>query len=269
MTEKLILQLVNVSKVYHGPGQEDVLAVKDINIGVVDKPGTGEFICFVGPSGCGKSTILKMIAGLDLPTTGEVLVAGQKVMGPGRDRGLVFQQYTSFDWLTVVENIEFGLKLQGVKAEERRRNALDLVQKVGLDGFEHSYPKNLSGGMKQRVAIARTLANNPRVLLMDEPFGALDAQTRWSMQLFLTEIWHKIDNTIVFVTHDVSEAIFLAERIFVFSARPGTILKEIVVPFPPPRTQELKSDPEFIRIQEEILSLLKAAEGTGQVRITV
>jgi len=263
------LQIRNLGKTFLSDKGEPVEAVKDVNLDVLDKPGQGEFVCCLGPSGCGKSTVLKMVAGLMEPTTGEVLVCGEPVARPGRERGMVFQQYTSFDWLSVVENIEYGLRLQGIRKRERREAAMDYIKQVGLEGFEHAHPASLSGGMRQRVAIARTLANQPRVLLMDEPFGALDAQTRWNMQALLMQLWEKLDNTVVFVTHDVEEAIFLADRVCVFSARPGTIVNHVTISFPRPRELELKTSPEFGRMHDDVLQLLRSAPGHGMVKTTV
>lgn len=186
-----------------------------------------EFVSILGPSGCGKSTILRILAGLEEPTSGSVQVSGEEVKGPSAKRGMVFQSYTLFPWLTVRENIEFGLKLKGMKQKERKEISDRYLELVGLERFADSYGKELSGGMKQRVAIARSLANNPEVLLMDEPFGALDAQTKQSMQQLLLDIWKKEKTTIVFITHDIDEALFLSQRIYVMEARPGRILEEI------------------------------------------
>src|SRR5205085_11444588 len=197
---------------------------------ILGKPGVGEVVVFLGPSGCGKSTILKSVAGLLPPTKGEILVDGEPVTQVGRDRGMVFQAYTSFAWLTVRQNVEYGLKLQGAPAAERRAESDKYLAAVGLADFADRYPKDLSGGMKQRVAIARTLINNPRVVLMDEPFGALDPQTRWGMQSLLLDVSRAENNTILFVTHDVSEAVYLADTIYVLSARPARILHQVDVP---------------------------------------
>jgi len=197
------LRVDDLHVVYRGRGGEDVEAVRGVTFDILDKPGIGEIVVFLGPSGCGKSTILKAVAGLLPPTAGTVVVEGQPVTGPGRDRGMVFQQYTSFGWLTVQENVEYGLRLQGVPEKERREQARKILAAVGLEQFAGRFPKELSGGMKQRVAIARTLINRPKLLLMDEPFGALDPQTRWEMQGMLIDISHREDNTILFVTHDV------------------------------------------------------------------
>lgn len=231
-------------------------AVRDVSFDVLDKPESGEIIVFLGPSGCGKSTILKAVAGLLAPTKGEILVDGQPVLDVGRDRGMVFQAYTSFGWLTVRQNVEYGLKLHGVGRSERRKISDDILKSVGLADFADRYPKDLSGGMKQRVAIARTLINKPRVVLMDEPFGALDPQTRWGMQSLLLDISRAENNTIVFVTHDVSEAVYLADTIYVLSHRPARILHKVEVPAFPARDIALKSAPEFRAIEKKLLDLI-------------
>src|SRR3982750_1484446 len=211
------LRVQNLSVTYIDRKGNRTEAVRDVSFDVYDKPDSGEIIVFLGPSGCGKSTILKAVAGLLPPTEGEVLVDGKPVTDVGRDRGMVFQAYTSFGWLTVRENVEYGLKLKGVPKPERRKVSEKILQSVGLADFAQRYPKDLSGGMKQRVAIARTLVNNPRVVLMDEPFGALDPQTRWGMQSLLLDVARANDNTILFVTHDVSEAVYLADTVYVLS----------------------------------------------------
>jgi ABC-type nitrate/sulfonate/bicarbonate transport system ATPase subunit len=238
-----------------GKGTE---AVRGISLDVVDKPGVGEVIVFLGPSGCGKSTILKAVAGLLAPTRGEILVDGQPVTSVGRDRGMVFQAYTSFAWLTVRDNVEYGLRLQGVAASERRARSDKYLKAVGLEDFADRYPKDLSGGMKQRVAIARTLINKPRLVLMDEPFGALDPQTRWAMQGLLLDVSKSEDNTILFVTHDVSEAVYLADTVYVLSARPARILHKVDVPFFAVRDIALKSSQEFRAVEKKLLDLLYA-----------
>jgi NitT/TauT family transport system ATP-binding protein len=231
-------------------------AVRDVSFDVYDKPDSGEIIVFLGPSGCGKSTILKAVAGLLPPTQGEVLVDGKLVTDVGRDRGMVFQAYTSFGWLTVRENVEYGLKLQGVAKRKRREVSDRILEQVGLADFAERYPKDLSGGMKQRVAIARTLVNNPRVVLMDEPFGALDPQTRWGMQSLLLDVSRAENNTILFVTHDVSEAVYLADTIYVLSTRPAQILHQVDVPAFPVRGIALKSAPDFRAVEKKLLDLI-------------
>jgi ABC-type nitrate/sulfonate/bicarbonate transport system ATPase subunit len=229
----------------------------------------GEFRVLLGPSGCGKSTLLRLIAGLDQANTGEILVNGAPVLGPGKDRGMVFQKYTSFPWLTVAGNIAYGLKINGVPEKQRKETVAQLIQEIGLSGFENAYPETLSGGMQQRVAIARTLALRPSVILMDEPFGALDAQTRSEMQQLLLKVWDETASTILFVTHDVEEAIYLADRIFIMSAHPGTIIEDVQVPFDRPRDLGLKQRNEFHDLQSYVLGRLRKAPGTGQVRVSV
>ena len=233
-------------------------AVRDVSFDVYDKPESGEVIVFLGPSGCGKSTILKAVAGLLPPTEGQVLVDGKLVTDVGRDRGMVFQAYTSFGWLTVRENVEYGLKLKGVGKSERRKVSDKILESVGLADFAARYPKDLSGGMKQRVAIARTLVNNPRVVLMDEPFGALDPQTRWGMQSLLLDISRTENNTILFVTHDVSEAVYLGDTIYVLSGRPARILHQVDVPAFPVHDIALKSATEFRAVEKQLLDLIYA-----------
>ncbi len=233
-------------------------AVREVTLDIADKPECGEIIVFLGPSGCGKSTILKAVAGLLVPTWGEILVSGEPVTGVGRDRGMVFQAYTSFGWLTVRDNIEYGLKLRGVPRAERRTKSQKYLEAVGLADFADRYPKDLSGGMKQRVAIARTLINNPKLVLMDEPFGALDPQTRWGMQSLLLDVSRTEDNTILFVTHDVSEAVYLSDSVYVLSNRPARILHRVDVPFFHERDIALKSSAQFRDVEKKLLDLLYA-----------
>ncbi len=233
-------------------------AVREVTLDILDKPGIGEVVVFLGPSGCGKSTILKAVAGLLPPTRGEVLVDGEPVTSVGRDRGMVFQAYTSFAWLTVRQNVEYGLHLRGVPKHEREEQSHKYLQAVGLADFADRYPKDLSGGMKQRVAIARTLINKPKLVLMDEPFGALDPQTRWGMQSLLLDVSRTEDNTILFVTHDVSEAVYLADTIYVLAPRPTRILHRVDVPFFTDRDMALKSAPEFRAVEKKLLDLLYA-----------
>jgi len=215
-----------------------------------------EFLCVVGPSGCGKSTLVRILAGLEEHTGGEVLLQGKPVTGPGSDRGMVFQGYTLFPWLTVKRNVMFGLEVNGQSKYEAEPQALQWLQLIGLEKFAESYPHQLSGGMKQRVAIVRALANQPRILLMDEPFGALDAQTRSRMQAHLLEIWRKIDITVVFITHDLDEAIFLADRILVLSAHPGEVQELIEVPVPHPRSTTQFISPEFLATKARLEELI-------------
>jgi NitT/TauT family transport system ATP-binding protein len=250
------LQIDDLHVVYRSRTGDDVEAVHGISLTVMDKPGIGEIVVFLGPSGCGKSTLLKAVAGLLPPTQGEVRVEGVPVAGVGRDRGMVFQQYTSFSWLTVQENVEYGLRLVG-KAERQER-ARKYLQAVGLLQSAGQYPKELSGGMKQRVAIARTLINQPKLLLMDEPFGALDPQTRWEMQGLLIDISRREDNTILFVTHDVSEAVYLADTVYILSARPARILHRLDLPVFTDRSLALKASTAFRQCEEQLLTLLYA-----------
>jgi len=224
-----------------------------------------DFITILGPSGCGKSTLLRIVAGLDQPSVGDVLLDGAPVAGPGADRGMVFQSYTLFPWLTVRQNICFGLREKGLPAAEQQAIADRFIGEVGLRGFEAHYPKQLSGGMQQRVALARALANDPKILLLDEPFGALDNQTRALMQELLLSIWELHRKTVLFVTHDVDEAIFMANRCVVFSARPGRIKNELAIDLPYPRHYTVKTTPRFSTLKaavtEDIRSeSLKAAQ---------
>lgn len=219
---------------------------------------TGEFVVILGPSGCGKSTMLRIAAGLDFPTTGQVLLDGRAVDGPGADRGMVFQSYTLFPWLTVAQNIRFGLREKGVSEALQKERSDYFIAKVGLRGFENHFPKQLSGGMQQRTAIARALANDPKILLMDEPFGALDNQTRVLMQELLLGIWEAERKTVMFVTHDIDEAIFMANRVAVFSARPGRIKADIPVNLPHPRHYTVKTSPEFMELKARLTEEIRA-----------
>ncbi|WP_370584652.1 ABC transporter ATP-binding protein [Oculatella sp. LEGE 06141] len=217
----------------------------------------GEFICLVGASGCGKSTLLNIAAGLETPSAGQVLVDGQAVQGPGSDRGMVFQGYTLYPWLTVANNIAFGLKLRKMRRNEIRERVSYYLDVVGLTPFSKAYPKQLSGGMKQRVAIARALANEPEVLLMDEPFGALDAQTKEQMQQFLLKLWEQTHVSVMMITHDVEEAIFVSQRVYVMSRSPGRIKLEAPINLPLDRDLEIKLSPEFVDIKREIIHALR------------
>ncbi len=242
------VQIKDVKKIYEGRNGQTI-ALNGANLDIYDN----EFICVVGPSGCGKSTLLNIIAGLHEATSGEVLVDGVKVEGTGVDRGVVFQQYALFPWLTVKKNVLFGLKLKkGMTDEEREEIAMKYIKMVGLEKFVDSYPKELSGGMKQRVAIARAYAVNPSILLMDEPFGALDAQTRTQLQTELLKTWEEEKKTCFFITHDVEEAILLASRVVVMSARPGRIKEVIDIDIPYPRNQETKMLPRFTELKNYI-----------------
>ena len=251
-------------------GPKRVEAVRDLSFSVEDKPGVGEVVVFLGPSGCGKSTILKAVAGLLPVDEGRVEVDGKPVGPPGHDRGMVFQAYTSFGWLTVRENVEYGLRLAGVPAAQRRTRALEMIKAVGLADFADAHPKALSGGMKQRVAIARTLLSGPRILLMDEPFGALDPNTRWGMQGLVLDMLRRTENTVLFVTHDVSEAVYLADTIYVLSSRPAQVLHKIEVPFFADRSLAVKSSPEFRQVEDHLLALLhQSPQIQGNLRIGV
>ncbi len=252
------LRVSHLSVTYIDRSGRETEAVRDVSFDVSNKPDVGEIVVFLGPSGCGKSTILKAVAGLLAPTAGEILVDGQPVTGVGRDRGMVFQAYTSFGWLTVRDNVEYGLKLAGVPKSERRDRSNHYLEAVGLADFADRYPKDLSGGMKQRVAIARTLINRPRLVLMDEPFGALDPQTRWGMQSLLLDVARTEDNTTLFVTHDVSEAVYLADSVYVLSTRPARILHRVDVPYFAVRDAALKSTGEFRAVEKQLLDLLYA-----------
>jgi NitT/TauT family transport system ATP-binding protein len=250
-SREVILKVDNLSKVFTTP-KGSTLALNKISF----QTHRREFLCVVGPSGCGKSTLARILAGLEQHTSGDVLLEGKPVNGPGSERGMVFQGYTLFPWLTVKKNVMFGLEVNGKGRHEAEQQALQWLQLVGLEKFADCYPHQLSGGMKQRVAIVRALANQPRILLMDEPFGALDAQTRARMQAHLLEIWRKIDITIVFITHDLDEAIFLADRILVLSAHPGEVQELIEVPVPFPRNTGQFISPEFLATKARLEELI-------------
>ncbi len=251
---EITLQVQNLHKVFPAQNKKsrEVVALRDINLEV----RKSEFVVMVGPSGCGKTTLLNIIGGLEEATSGEVLLDGKAVEEPGADRGMVFQGYSLFPWLTVQKNVEFGLKMKGIPQEERTKTASEFIRLVGLDGFENALPRQLSGGMKQRVAIARTLANHPEVLLMDEPFGALDAQTRVVMQELLAKVSRETKNTILFITHDIDEAILLGNRIYVMSRRPGTIREVLDVDIPGERNHEMLVKPEFLELKRRIMDML-------------
>ena len=217
----------------------------------------GEFVSIIGPSGCGKSTLLNALAGFLKPSSGRVTVDGEAISGPSADRGMIFQQYSLFPWKTVRENVEFGLKMKGLRRGERERQARTLLGLAGLTPFENHYPDRLSGGMKQRVGIVRALATGPRILLLDEPFGALDAQTRLIMQQILTNMWQRLKISVLFVTHDIDEAIFLSDRVYVMTARPGSIKAEIVVPLSRPRQPALTLSSEFLGLRRGLMSLIR------------
>ncbi|MGQ0662477.1 MAG: ABC transporter ATP-binding protein [Pseudomonadota bacterium] len=247
------LGIVGVSRVFRGvKGRPPVRALEPIDLVVADR----DFIVILGPSGCGKSTLLRIVAGLTEPTTGTVVLDGEEATGPGADRGMVFQSYTLFPWLSVRDNICFGLREKGMAKARQAERADFFIGRVGLRGFEDHYPKMLSGGMQQRTALARALANDPKILLLDEPFGALDYQTRALMQELLLGIWELDRKTVLFVTHDIDEAIFLASRVVVMSARPGRVKCDIAIDLPHPRDYKMKTAPEFAaykaRLTEEI-----------------
>jgi ABC-type nitrate/sulfonate/bicarbonate transport system ATPase subunit len=252
------LRISDLGVTYVGRDGHQTEAVKEVTLDIDDKPGVGEIVVFLGPSGCGKSTILKAVAGLLAPTRGEILLDGVPIDGVGRDRGMVFQAYTSFGWLTVRENVEYGLRLQGLSNDERRKRSKKYLDAVGLADFAERYPKDLSGGMKQRVAIARTLINKPKLVLMDEPFGALDPQTRWGMQSLMLDVSRDEDNTTLFVTHDVSEAVYVADTIYILAPRPTTILHRVDVPFFESRDMALKSSKGFRDVEKKLLDFLYA-----------
>jgi len=252
---EVILDVRALSK-HFGNGAGSTVALNNINFTTHRR----EFLCIVGPSGCGKSTLIRILAGLEEQTAGEVLLLGKPVIGPGSDRGMVFQGYTLFPWLTVKKNVMFGLEVNGRAKFEAEQQARQWLQLIGLEKFADAYPHQLSGGMKQRVAIVRALANQPRILLMDEPFGALDAQTRCRMQAHLLEIWRKIDITIIFITHDLEEAIFLADRILVLSAHPGEVQELIEVPVARPRSAAQFITPEFLSTKARLDDLIHASK---------
>jgi len=261
-----ILQLRRVERRF-ASASGSTLALRATNLDVAEN----DFITILGPSGCGKSTLLRIVAGLDSPSAGEVLLDNQRISGPGADRGMVFQSYTLFPWLNVLDNVCFGLRERGLPLAEQHETARGFIRKVGLRGFEKHYPKQLSGGMQQRTALARALANEPRMLLMDEPFGALDHQTRELMQELLLGIWEAERKTVLFVTHDIDEAVFMGSRVVVMSARPGRILLDRKVDLPHPRHYAIKTSPAFIALKAElteavrgeVLAAQRASEGLG------
>jgi NitT/TauT family transport system ATP-binding protein len=234
-------------------------ALKDISFQTHKR----EFVCVIGASGCGKSTLIRLLAGLETPTRGDVLLDGRVVRGPGPDRGMVFQGYTLFPWRTVKKNVMFGMEMAGRGRMPAEEEAMQWIELVGLTRFANSYPHQLSGGMKQRVAIARALANQPRILLMDEPFGALDAQTRAKMQAYLMEIWKNIDITILFITHDLDEAVYLADRILVLKAHPGEVQELIEVPVPQPRSPQQFLSAEFLATKKRLEELIHPPREEG------
>jgi NitT/TauT family transport system ATP-binding protein len=247
----VILRVANLDKFFQS-GRQKITALKNISF----QTHRREFLCIIGPSGCGKSTLVRILAGLETHSAGQVLLDGRPVQGPGRERGMVFQGYTLFPWLTVKKNVMFGLRMNNVSRAEAAKQADEWLALIGLTKFADVYPHQLSGGMKQRVAIIRALVNHPRILLMDEPFSALDAQTRARMQAYLLEIWKKVDITIIFITHDLDEAIFLADRILVLSAHPGEVQELIEVPLERPRRPEQFNSTEFAAMKARLEALI-------------
>jgi NitT/TauT family transport system ATP-binding protein len=246
------LQIADVTLRFTPRKGKPVTALDGISLEVADN----EFSVIVGPSGCGKSSLLRLVAGLARPTEGWIRLSGKPITAPGSDRGMVFQSYTLFPWLTVQKNVEFGLELRGLPSAERLQIARRFIAEVGLEGFETAYPRQLSGGMMQRVALARALANDPEILLMDEPFGALDSQTRSLMQELLLKIWEHSKKTVLFITHDIDEAILLGDRVYVMTARPGRIKETIEIEIPRPRTVDATTSEPFIRLKRRIMSLI-------------
>jgi NitT/TauT family transport system ATP-binding protein len=261
-----VVEFRQVSKTYNLGQANAFTAIRDVNFVVADLPSKGEFVCILGPSGCGKSTILRLIAGLEPQhpaTTGEVLLLGQPVTGPGADRGMVFQDYTSFDNRTVLDNIAFGLECQGVARRDRYDLARYWIQQAGLNvaADQYKYPHELSGGMRQRVAIARTLILRPRIILMDEPFGALDPQTRMNMQDLLVRLWREVEATVFFVTHSIEEAVFLGDRVYIMSTGPGRIEKELEIEPADRPALEMARVPRFQETVYYIRDLIAKLEG--------
>ena len=263
MTE--ILSIRGVSRSFASTqGGAATLALQSTDLAV----GENDFITILGPSGCGKSTLLRIVAGLDTQTSGEVLLDGARIQGPGADRGMVFQSYTLFPWLSVRENVCFGLRERGLPRAEQLEAAQGFIQKVGLIGFENHFPKQLSGGMQQRTAIARALANNPRILLMDEPFGALDHQTRELMQELLLGIWEAQRKTVLFVTHDIDEAVFMGSRVVVMSARPGRIKLDREIALAHPRHYSVKTTPGFATLKAELTEQVRTEVLAAQASLS-
>ncbi len=249
-----LLEVKGVSRSFASTARgAPTLALQATDLAVAEN----DFVTILGPSGCGKSTLLRIVGGLDRPTSGEVLLDGRRIEGPGADRGMVFQSYTLFPWLTVLDNVCFGLRERGVARVEQLEIANGFIGKVGLRGFEGHFPKQLSGGMQQRTAIARALANGPRILLMDEPFGALDHQTRELMQELLLGIWEAERKTVLFVTHDIDEAVFMGSRVVVMSARPGRIKLDRAVPIAHPRHYTVKTTPVFSEIKADLMEQVR------------
>ncbi|WP_374030800.1 ABC transporter ATP-binding protein [Bdellovibrio bacteriovorus] len=252
MSNPTQIEIKHVSKVFKG-SEQDVIALKDIDFNIPE----GQFVCLLGPSGCGKSTLLNAIAGFSLPSDGDVFVGGHKIVEPGPDRGMVFQEYALFPWMTVEDNITFGLKIKNAPPDQIEQKLQQLLKTLKLTDFRKRFPKDLSGGMRQRVAIARVLALDPPIMLMDEPFGALDALTRRSLQDELLKIWSELKKTVVFVTHSIEEAIYLADRIIVMSYRPGTVKKDVIVQIPRPRNP---ADVDFNNLKRELSQMVMAEQ---------
>jgi NitT/TauT family transport system ATP-binding protein len=258
----IIVEFDHVTKTFNGGTPDASTALRDVSFTVHNRPDRGEFVAILGPSGCGKSTILRLIAGLRPqfpPTTGRVMVLGKSVEGPGPDRGMVFQDYTSFDNRTVLDNVAFGLECAGAPAKERREQARDWIAKVGLDVARDAgkYPHELSGGMRQRVAIARSLILRPQIILMDEPFGALDPATRLNMQDLLVSLWRDLEATVFFVSHSIEEAVYLGDRVYIFSPAPGTLIKEMEVPPPDRPARVMQREPEFVGLVFQIRDIIE------------
>jgi NitT/TauT family transport system ATP-binding protein len=266
-----VVEFRNVTKTYNAGQPNAFTAIKDVTFVVEDLKDKGEFVAVLGPSGSGKSTILRLIAGLEPqhpPTTGDVLVQGQPVLGPGSDRGMVFQDYTSFDHRTVLDNVTFGLECLGVPRRHRQELGREWIRKVGLnvDTDQHKYPHELSGGMRQRVAIARTLILRPRIILMDEPFGALDPQTRMNMQDLLVSLWSEVQATVFFITHSIEEAVYLGDRVYILSTSPGTLLKELELDAPDRPSQETQREPKFQETVYYIRDLITTLEAEAAAK---
>jgi len=247
------IQAKDITLTFRPKNREAVTAIARLNLEVA----SGEFVSIVGPSGCGKSTFLSILLGLLRPDNGEIELNGKRITGPGQERAMVFQEFGLLPWRTVLANVELGLELRGVPLEQRRKRARELIELVGLTAFEHHYPHELSGGMKQRVGLARALATEPEVLLMDEPFAALDAQTRDLMQTELLQIWDRAKKTVIFVTHSIEEAAYLSDRVVIMSARPGRVKEILSINLPRPREYEMRLSPEFNQIKSRIWSTLK------------
>lgn len=257
---KLVAQ--DIWKVFTPRKGEEIIAIRQFGMVVYEN----EFVSLVGPSGCGKSTFLAIAAGLDFPTRGSLTIGGRPVLGPGIDRGMVFQSYTLYPWLNVFENVRFALKKRRLSTAEQTRLVQEHLELVGLQGFEKVYPAQLSGGMRQRAAIARALVYKPDILLMDEPFGALDAQTRLQMQELLLQVWETHRITVLFVTHDVDEAILLSDRVYVMTPRPGSLKAEVIIDIPRPRTSEVEVTPRFLEYRRTLLELIRHPRGDSRRR---